>query len=382
MEQRHLAAKSHWYHETQSRPSPADAHPLVPEAAQVEDAFLLDCPWPTTLHPAHHPWLATARQLSGQLLPPRVAVNRRQTLSSYDRLSTALTVAQVYGVQRLCNHYSARLAPEPGPDSSRESNHRLTQITQFARQLAGNPGCIDLAATRQLLAVGLTEDDVVTFVHLIGFIGFQARVIAALHAFNGLPVRWLPGMDIQADAPPDSFSSTAAPALALSLTTPPPEQLTFASRELLADATPDTPLHHLAPLLARDPDSWRLLTRLQRAVPAHSSAILVRLLSARVNGSVPCFTAASQQWTRDNTLVDSVRNGERAITAWSHGQAEYRGLIEPLLLMIRAPSRFGAAHVAGLREHGVTADNSLALLTHLGIEGWVNRLNISLYGRL
>jgi uncharacterized protein YciW len=31
----------------------------------------------------------------------RVTVNRLHTFSAYDRLSTALTVAQVYGVQRL-----------------------------------------------------------------------------------------------------------------------------------------------------------------------------------------------------------------------------------------------------------------------------------------
>jgi uncharacterized protein YciW len=72
--------------------------------------------------------------LADALFPASVAVNRLQTFSAYDRLSTALTVAQVYGVQRLCNHYAARLAPLPGPDS-RESNRRLAQITQYARQL-------------------------------------------------------------------------------------------------------------------------------------------------------------------------------------------------------------------------------------------------------
>ncbi len=93
-----------------------------PEAAHVEDRFLLDLTLPAAWLRAHADWLHPARQLAELLFPDQVAVSRLQTFTAYDRLSTALTVAQVYGVQRLCNHYAARLAPLPGPDSSRESN--------------------------------------------------------------------------------------------------------------------------------------------------------------------------------------------------------------------------------------------------------------------
>lgn len=43
MEQRRITGKSHWYHETQSSTSPHDPLPLVPEAANCTDKFLLDC---------------------------------------------------------------------------------------------------------------------------------------------------------------------------------------------------------------------------------------------------------------------------------------------------------------------------------------------------
>lgn len=102
-----------------------------------------------------------------------MTVNRLQTFSAYDRLSTALTVAQVYGVQRLCNHYAARLAPLPGPDSSRESNRRLAQITQYARQLASSPSLINALARSQLDEVGLTSRDIILINQIIGFISFQ-----------------------------------------------------------------------------------------------------------------------------------------------------------------------------------------------------------------
>lgn len=42
MEQRRIEGKSHWYHETQSSTYPHDVLPLVPEAAHVDDSFLLD----------------------------------------------------------------------------------------------------------------------------------------------------------------------------------------------------------------------------------------------------------------------------------------------------------------------------------------------------
>ena len=46
MEQRRIEGKSHWYHETQSSTYPQDVLPLVPEAAHVDDSFLLDLALP------------------------------------------------------------------------------------------------------------------------------------------------------------------------------------------------------------------------------------------------------------------------------------------------------------------------------------------------
>ncbi len=205
MEQRRVNGKNHWYHETQSTICPVDVLPLVPEAAHVEDRFLLDLTLPRELLEAHARWLTPARRLADALFPASVTVNRLQTFSAYDRLSTALTVAQVYGVQRLCNHYAARLAPLPGPDSSRESNRRLAQITQYARQLASSPSLINALARSQLDEVGLTSRDIILINQIIGFISFQARAIAAFHAALGYPVRWIPGMPQQEDAPEALF---------------------------------------------------------------------------------------------------------------------------------------------------------------------------------
>ncbi len=93
MEPRRVNGKNHWYHETQSTICPVDVLPLVPEAAHVEDRFLLDLTLPAAWLRAHADWLHPARQLAELLFPDQVAVSRLQTFTAYDRLSTALTVA-------------------------------------------------------------------------------------------------------------------------------------------------------------------------------------------------------------------------------------------------------------------------------------------------
>ena len=185
MEQRHIIGKSHWYHETQSSTAEYDVLPLVPEAAKVSDPFLLDVILDEETLAPFLSWLVPARVLAVELFPDQLTVTRSQTFTAYERLSTALTVAQVCGVQRLCNYYSARLTPLPGPDSSRESNHRLAQITQYARQLASSPSIIDNRSRQHLNDVGLTAWDCVIINQIIGFIGFQARTIATFQAYLG-----------------------------------------------------------------------------------------------------------------------------------------------------------------------------------------------------
>ncbi|VDZ67272.1 Putative oxidoreductase [Klebsiella aerogenes] len=63
--------KNHWYHETQSTNSPVEILPLVPEAADVDDRFLLDLPLAADLSHPHEGWLAPARQLTKVLFPDK-----------------------------------------------------------------------------------------------------------------------------------------------------------------------------------------------------------------------------------------------------------------------------------------------------------------------
>lgn len=112
-------------------------------------------------------------------------------------------------------------SPSSGAGLLRESNRRLAEITQYARQLASSPDVIDDKAQNQLDEVGLTTYDIVLINQIIGFVGFQARVVAVFQALLGHPVRWLPGHHIQPHTLPVSFSRWTA--------TLPPVELKYAS---------------------------------------------------------------------------------------------------------------------------------------------------------
>ncbi|MCU6219908.1 CMD domain-containing protein [Enterobacter cloacae] len=324
MEQRRFSGKGHWYHETQSNHAQTDVLPLVPEAANVDDRFLLDLALPDEIVAACSGWLTPARALCHLLFPLDIPVNRLHTLSAYDRLSTALTVAQACGVQRLCNHYAALLAPLPGPDSSRESNRRLAQITQYARQLASSPDVIDDKAQNQLDEVGLTTYDIVLISQIIGFIGFQARVVAVFQALLGHPVRWLPGHHIQPHTLP------VRPGAWIALL--PVVELRYASAhqlESLSRWQAEPALRALTPVLCHEP-------------------MLLDLTGEILNH------CREEAWVTSPALSAAVE------------------------LLTRSPDRFSAAQFNPLTEEGLPADRAIALLTRSAFDGWLERLKVAL----
>ncbi|MGN7788675.1 CMD domain-containing protein [Enterobacter sp. 22452] len=324
MEQRRFSGKGHWYHETQSNHSQTDVLPLVPEAANVDDRFLLDLELPEKIVTACHGWLAPARALCHLLFPLNIEVNRLHTLSAYDRLSTALTVAQACGVQRLCNHYAALLAPLPGPDSSRESNRRLAQITQYARQLASSPDVIDHKAQLQLDEVGLTTYDIVLINQIIGFIGFQARVVAVFQALLGHPVRWLPGHHI----PPHSLPVT------IRVWTP---------------VLPVVELRYATPFQLESLSRWQAEPELQALTPvlSHEPALL--------------------------NLTGEILSNHRQSEPQTHG-----ALTAAVELLTRSPDRFSAAQFTPLIDVGIPDIRAINLLTQSAFTGWLDRLRVAL----
>lgn len=329
MEQRRFSGKGHWYHETQTNHCPDDVLPLVPEAANVADRFLLDLALPNEIVTHCESWLTPSLVLRERLFPRQVQLSRLHTLSAYDRLSTALTVAQACGVQRLCNHYAALLAPLPGPDSSRESNQRLAQITQYARQLACSPDVIDSRAQMQLDEVGLTTYDVILINQIIGFIGFQARVVASFQALLGHPVRWLPGHHIPPHAQIDDINMSEWASII------PGVELRYASAqqlESLARWQSEVCLGDLAPVLCHEPELLDCLGE---------------ILTSGIKDLPPQY-------------------------------ANHPSLPSAVDLLARSPDRFSAAQLTPLIDDGLPAADAINLLTWSAFCGWLDRLKIAL----
>lgn len=382
MEQRSFAGKSQWYHETQSSQNQSTIQPLVSEAAQVDDRFLLDFNLSDRNLDTEDSWLAIARTLSKILLPDQVVTNRLTTLSHYERLSTALTVAQVFGVQRLCNYYAARLAPESSSDSSRETNRRLTQITEYSRLLASQPTCISDLSLIQLDECGLSVEDIITFNQLIGFIGFQARTLAVLQALENPPVRQIPGLTGQQDAETERFRHRTVswqPYLA-------PLERRFACSEkiqALEQSLSSPLLYNLADLLANDALTLTALTQLtNQLLPAaerlSDDDLLVIMLVSRINGSPSCFSDAAAVWQGEQGLPDAICNGDRTLQIWSHNHPRERVIIQAIGVLTRTPDKFSYAQLTSLFEQGFTEQQAIRLLVSAGLVGWLNRLKIGL----
>jgi len=362
MEQRRYPGHNHWFYESQTSPRTSQAAPLVPEAAHIDDRFLLGCYADDnvvqSLLRTNQPALLAARDLAQLLFPDRVVTTLTHTLTLYDRLSTALTVAQVAGVQRLCNHYSARLNPLPGPDSSRESNNRLTQITQYARQLAMQPELISASAITALDAVGLTEPDIVTLNQVIGFVSYQARVVAGLQALQAQPVRWLPGSTAPPDAEATGFDQPARWQPVLK-----PLELRYASAEQLAAITRCQSLPGMQDavwLLAHDPSVLYGWAQLRQHLTQDNT--LAEATAARILGSRWAFRLLAG----NEMLIEGVDD--------AGAKDQEQQIIALAAQLTRSPERFSAAHLQPLMEAGWEADALFALMKSVAIGNWNSRL--------
>src|SRR5690606_28035717 len=119
--------------------------------------------------------------------------------------------------------------------------------------------------------------DRVTFNQIVGFIGFQARVIAVLQALNGQPARWLPGIDIQQDAPVERFAAAAAPQWQSDIPLPAPGYLRPEQTQALTEAQRIEAMQPLAEGLVGDEAALSLLSALVEALYQGPDAALVAL---------------------------------------------------------------------------------------------------------
>ncbi|QJW55436.1 hypothetical protein HL670_02322 [Serratia plymuthica] len=373
-----------WYHETQS--SVRGDQPLEPQAATVRDKFLLglgafaDEALNTAL--TARAGVFNASHASYHVLfPDHVTLTRMVTLSPYDRLSTALTVAQVTGVQSLCSHYAARLAPLHSPDASRESNIRLAQITQYARQLASQPTLICSKALQQLSDVGLSPADIVTFSQIIGFVSYQARVVAGVAALAGRPTGVVPGFPNIEDAEGVEFTD---------------EELTWQSRlppitledaraeqlDVLDQSHPDARSEPYYLLLAHDAPALRERNGVFNSINADGYGLSARLKAlatlavSRINGSRYCASTVAQD-IQDAALAGAIFTDiNRGLE--SSDNPVVQAVIRVAADLTRTPEKFTPRSVQPLFNSGLNQAQALDVILTGALYAWENRLRQTL----
>lgn len=384
MERLRRQHNAQWYHETQS--SVRGDAPLEPQAATLRDRFLLGL-GAFADEALNNALSARAGVFSASLagyhalFPDQVPLSRYVTLSPYDRLSTALTVAQVTGVQSLCSHYAARLAPLHSPDASRESNIRLAQITQYARQLASQPTLICRKALQQLAEVGLSPADIVTFSQVIGFVSYQARVVAGVAALAGRPAVVVPGFPNVEDADGIAFS---ADELNWSARLPPIDAETAAAEQLdvLDQSHPQARAESYYLLLAHDAATLRERNGVFNGINAEGYGLSSRLKAlatltvSRINGSRYCAATVAQE-LQDEGLVQALFAGLAQGLAYTEDSVKL-AVMRTAAELTRAPEKFTPQSVQPLFNSGLDQAQALEVLLTVALYAWENRLRQTL----
>lgn len=382
MEQQRRAAIDGWYHETQT--SQQRHTPLDPCQTHDTDSFLLGLeqkiePSLRRLLTQRNGLLFAAQTCYNKLFPQNVSLSRQQTLSLYDRLSSALTVAQVTGIQPLCSHYAARLAPLNCPDASRESNIRQTHLAQYARLLATQPTLINPSMLAQLGDVGLSPQDIVLFTQLIGFVSFQARVLAIINALAGRPATVLPGFPRAEDTRQRGFSLELRRWQSLL----PEIDLKKASQQqldVLDFCAPDARESSYYRLLAQDAATLEALSAVtthvmqQHGNEKSSLKEWAAAATSRINGCLFCagihgryYLETGGDASHINDLFDDPQNSDNPVDSLAPW-------VKVVQMLTQTPEKFDAAALQPLLDAGYQHAQIVEILLSSALFNWLNRI--------
>ncbi|WP_369788408.1 CMD domain-containing protein [Rouxiella sp. WC2420] len=382
MEHQRRAAIDGWYHETQT--SQQRHTPLDPCQTHDTDSFLLGLeqkiePSLRRLLTQRNGLLFAAQTCYNKLFPQEISVSRHQTLSLYDRLSSALTVAQVTGIQPLCSHYAARLAPLNCPDASRESNIRQTHLAQYARLLATQPTLINPSMLTQLSDVGLSTQDIVLFTQLIGFVSFQARLLAVINALAGRPATVLPGFPRAEENSQRGFSLELRRWHAYL----PEVDLKKASQQqldVLDFCAPDAHESSFYKLLAHDVATLEALSAItthimqqpgdQKSSPKEWAAAA----TSRINGCLFCAGIHGRYYLETGGESSHIDQLFDDIQANKSSDKTVDPLVKVVQTLTQSPEKFDAAALQLLLDADYQHPQIVDILLSTALYNWLNRL--------
>ncbi|MHA7599069.1 peroxidase-related enzyme [Alicycliphilus sp. T452] len=312
-----------------------------------------------------------------------------------ERLAVAQAVAAASGVAALATHYGAQLARLPAP----VQDVRWQAITRFAHLLATEPAAADRAALLALPGAGLPTPDVVLLAQLIGFVAYQARLVAGVAALAAL------GPATQGAAP--AQGEPDAPFVHPANLPPPGEPLRlngYTSETLdwkawlpvvdpaTASAEQNAVLNASHPK-ARTSDFYLVLAHQPRVLAERSQAFnaimyapgglpraereLATTVVSRINGCVYCASVHAQRFEqlakRNDVIAQVFTDPDGAGTS-----ARERAIVQASAALTRAPGGFGPQHLAPLRAAGLGDLELLDTVHAAALFAWANRLMLNL----
>ncbi len=329
------------------------------------------------------------------------------TLSQAERLVLAAEQARVSGITVLQQLYQQRAQALALPPALRRvldehgcttGDARLDAMRHFVRSLSLEPAQSDRQALLNIPAAGVSVDDTVLLAQLIGFVSYQARVIAGLQA--------MVTAGSQGEVP--VADAAAAPAFVHPANLPAPgeplrrngytsETLDWKSWLPVLDpatATPDQ--QHTLDVShpkARTMDFYLLLCRQPQVLLERSQAFNAIMYApgglsraerevaatavSRVNGCVYCASVHAQRFEqlakRNDVMAQIFDDPHTAGT-----QARERAIIQAAITLTRDPAGLGAAHIQALRAAGLNDLEVLDMLHAAALFGWANRLMLNL----
>lgn len=329
------------------------------------------------------------------------------TLSQAERLVLAAEQARVSGITVLQQLYQQRAQALALPPALRRvldehgcttGDTRLDAMRHFVRSLSLEPAQSDRQALLNIPAAGVSVDDTVLLAQLIGFVSYQARVIAGLQA--------MVAAGSQGEVP--VADAAAAPAFVHPANLPAPgeplrrngytsETLDWKSWLPVLDpatATPDQ--QHTLDVShpkARTMDFYLLLCRQPQVLLERSQAFNAIMYApgglsraerevaatavSRVNGCVYCASVHAQRFEqlakRNDVMAQIFDDPHTAGT-----QARERAIIQAAITLTRDPAGLGAAHIQALRAAGLNDLEVLDMLHAAALFGWANRLMLNL----
>ncbi len=329
-------------------------------------------------------------------------------LSQAERLVFAAEQARVSGIAALEAEYRARaiaLGDAVSPAlrriletaGSTTGNARLDAMLHFVRTLALNPAHSDQATLLAIPAAGLSVDGTVLLAQLIGFVAYQARLLAgaqAMVALGGVAQHRAATTEAAPFVHPANLPAPGEPLRRNGFTSETldwkawlpvldPATATPAQQKVLEVSHPKAKTMDFYLLLGRQPEVLLERSQAFNAImyaPGGLSRAEREVAATAVSRSNRCVYCASvhaqrfeQLAKRNDVMAQLFDDPDTAGT-----NARERAIIQASLVLTRTPAQLGAGHIQALRDAGLSDLEVLDMLHSAALFGWANRLMLNL----